>query len=409
MRNVQKITRTIVTLACVSFGPCVQAAGFRCDQATTAVEKLVCADPQLSTLDAQINEAYQAAISNPDHRAEVTTAQIRWLALRDACVAAACIRQAYLSRLRALQPALDEQTSTRFLVQSIHDGDRERVQDLLAAGVDVNAPYEDGAPIRGTTPPTPLHLAAVNDHPAIIELLIAHGAGIEAPGNMGTPLDLAAYYGKLEAVKILLSHGAEVNRGGMSPALNAAARNGHLDVAALLLAQGAIVNPRAHSGSPSALFVAANARHLDFVELLLANGADVNYGIDDGGAALVAAIESGDRRILELLISKGAMVSIANAVISPQGMTPLHVAAHAGNLAACEILISKDVDIDAVDANGATPLHWAAARGDLAVVNFLLEHHASVNARNNAGLAPVDLARKSGNPAVVASIEHSAT
>jgi len=83
-----------------------QSASFPCDRAKTAVEKTICGNPELSTLDEHLGRYYAAA------RSELKSAdsclvsdQRNWLrAQRDACSDAACLRQAYLRRLAELDP-----------------------------------------------------------------------------------------------------------------------------------------------------------------------------------------------------------------------------------------------------------------------------------------------------------------
>jgi len=62
---------------------------------------------------------------------------------------------------------------------------------------------------------TPLHHAATEGHPDVAEVLIRHGADVNArisgPGWAGfTPLHWAAYNGQKEVVQLLLSNRADV-------------------------------------------------------------------------------------------------------------------------------------------------------------------------------------------------------
>lgn len=81
---------------------------------------------------------------------------------------------------------------------------------------------------------TPLMEAASAGHIEIIELLIRHGADVNAQSSTGnTPLMYACAGGHVEAVKTLLSHGANVedhNENGHTPLMEAASA-GHVAVA----------------------------------------------------------------------------------------------------------------------------------------------------------------------------------
>jgi uncharacterized protein len=76
------------------------AASFDCTKASTDIEKMVCTDPDLSTLDERLGRLYQAATqTNPDLKA----AQQGWLrSQRNVCHDTACLNQAYQQRITEL-------------------------------------------------------------------------------------------------------------------------------------------------------------------------------------------------------------------------------------------------------------------------------------------------------------------
>lgn len=85
------------------------AASFDCSKARTTTEKLLCADPTLSRLDEQLDDAYHSAQRRAESRTALRDAQRTWLSTRrDICTNAACLRAAYLDRIQAL---LDEATA----------------------------------------------------------------------------------------------------------------------------------------------------------------------------------------------------------------------------------------------------------------------------------------------------------
>lgn len=88
-----------------------QAASFDCEQARTPVEKLICADPQLEDLDVALSEAYAAAQKElPSAEAgRLRQEQLGWLRqTRNRCADAACLTQAYKTRINALDPYADQ-------------------------------------------------------------------------------------------------------------------------------------------------------------------------------------------------------------------------------------------------------------------------------------------------------------
>jgi hypothetical protein len=83
-------------------------------------------------------------------------------------------------------------------------GDKEAAEVLLAHGARINARDDDDW--------TPLHVAAKWGNKDVAEVLLAHGADINFwVGTSGTPLHEAAFYGRKDMVEWLIAHGADVN------------------------------------------------------------------------------------------------------------------------------------------------------------------------------------------------------
>src|SRR5215831_576944 len=83
------------------------AASFDCAKASTAIEKMICADARLSALDDNLARSYSAALerSSQDERARLRREQAAWLKYRDACEPAdrSCVIARYGERLRNLR------------------------------------------------------------------------------------------------------------------------------------------------------------------------------------------------------------------------------------------------------------------------------------------------------------------
>jgi hypothetical protein len=117
--------------------------------------------------------------------------------------------------------------------------------------------------------------AAHQDHAAIVEMLLAHGARINARHSQGwTALQMAAKAGAAEVVPILLAKGAEVDT-------------------------------RDHKGQ-SPMHVAAGGGHYSVVSGLLNAGADLNLRDEAGLNALGYAVAHGHRAVADLLVARGA-------------------------------------------------------------------------------------------------------
>ena len=80
-----------------------QSAGFDCAKASSTVEKMICADAQLSDLDGLLKVAYKKALANTSTSNDIKTEQKYWLQeVRDACKDSSCLTKAYNARLAQL-------------------------------------------------------------------------------------------------------------------------------------------------------------------------------------------------------------------------------------------------------------------------------------------------------------------
>ena len=85
------------------FAPPALAASFDCTRAATAVEKLICADAQLSRSDEALAASYASALKQTADPAALRKTQREWIgAARDRCADAECLRAAYAARIAEL-------------------------------------------------------------------------------------------------------------------------------------------------------------------------------------------------------------------------------------------------------------------------------------------------------------------
>ena len=161
-----------------------------------------------------------------------------------------------VSRGLAYLASLSEEAKTTSLAslgdifEAVKTGDLQRVRAIAAADPAQANARDDYYESR-----TPLHYAAASGHIAVIKILIAFGAKVDAgtgkevededeegrkfryrdPGQ--TPLTLACWERQSEAVRTLIDNGADVNTGdhyGYTP-LHAVAVSGDVRAAELLL------------------------------------------------------------------------------------------------------------------------------------------------------------------------------
>ena len=95
----------LVALPFIFWAMAGQATSFDCAKASTAVEKMICADAELSSLDEKMATVYEKALQqNEKHAAAIQQEQKQWMKKRNACADMDwdCVKEAYLTRLDSL-------------------------------------------------------------------------------------------------------------------------------------------------------------------------------------------------------------------------------------------------------------------------------------------------------------------
>lgn len=140
------------------------------------------------------------------------------------------------------------------------------LRSLLAQGVDPNSRDPKGYPA--------LSLALRRESPQAFATLLAHpGTDVNALNAADeSPLMLAAVAGDMASSRQLLARGAQVNKPGWTP-LHYAASGPSTALVELLLARGAVLEAESPNGS-TPLMLAAQAGPEATVDLLLRRGAD---------------------------------------------------------------------------------------------------------------------------------------
>lgn len=106
--------------------------------------------------------------------------------------------------------------------------------------------------------------------------------------------------------------------------------------------------------------------------------------LNDESPLMLAALK-GLTEICQQLIELGADVN-------KPGWTPLHYAASNGHLPVMALLLDHHAYIDATSPNGTTPLMMAARYGSFAATKLLLEAGADPSLKNDLGMSAVDFA-----------------
>ncbi|XP_064896820.1 ankyrin-1 isoform X9 [Columba livia] len=242
---------------------------------------------------------------------------------------------------------------------------------------------------------TPLHCAARNGHVRIAEILLDHGAAIQAKTKNGlSPIHMAAQGDHLDCVRLLLQYSAEIDDitlDHLTP-LHVAAHCGHHRVAKLLVEKGAKPNARALNGF-TPLHIACKKNHIRVMELLLKTGASIDAVTESGLTPLHVAAFMGHLPIVKTLLQRGASPNVSNVKVE----TPLHMAARAGHTDVAKYLLQNKAKANAKAKDDQTPLHCAARIGHTGMVKLLLENNANPNLATTAGHTPLHIAAREGH------------
>uniref|UniRef100_A0A8C4HWC6 Ankyrin-3 n=1 Tax=Dicentrarchus labrax TaxID=13489 RepID=A0A8C4HWC6_DICLA len=278
-------------------------------------------------------------------------------------------------------------------LRSARAGNLEKALDYLKNGVDINICNQNGL--------NALHLASKEGHVEVVAELIKHGANVDAATKKGnTALHIASLAGQTDVVKELVTHSANVNaqsQNGFTP-LYMAAQENHMDVVQFLLDNGSSQSIATEDGF-TPLAVALQQGHDQVVSLLLENDTKGKVRLP----ALHIAARKDDTKAAALLLQNDHNADVESKVCSlyDSGFTPLHIAAHYGNINVATLLLNRGAAVDFKARNDITPLHVASKRGNSNMVRLLLERGAKIDARTKDGLTPLHCGARSGHEQVV--------
>lgn len=313
------------------------------------------------------------------------------------------------------------------VADAVMQRDAGRLQGLLKAHADVNAPEPDGS--------TALHWAAYQGDAHVAAMLLAAGAHPNAVTDTGmTPLLLACEAGKVDLVEALLHAGADANQtlGGGETPLMMAARTGSVPVLKVLLAHGVSVAAREKKRGTTALMWAASNGNSDAVRFLISKGADFSArsaSTEPGRRPYLA--QTGRERISEFAGGYGLagkvvkqdsdtpaaqelvqeQIATAKTVLAEHplpkppppsrkkwgGLTPLIFATRQGDLATVKILVEAGADVNETSEFGWTALLDATQNKYYRIGEYLLQHGAKPNIANGGGWNPLYIATDNRN------------
>ncbi|ELW66702.1 Tankyrase-2 [Tupaia chinensis] len=224
----------------------------------------------------------------------------------------------------------------------------------------------------------PLHNACSYGHYEVTELLVKHGACVNAMDLWQfTPLHEAASKNRVEVCSLLLSYGADPtllnchNKSAIdlapTPQLKerlAYEFKGHSLLQAareadvtrikkhLSLEMVNFKHPQTHETALHCAAASPYPKRKQICELLLRKGANINEKTKEFLTPLHVASEKAHNDVVEVVVKHEAKVNALDNL----GQTSLHRAAHCGHLQTCRLLLSYGCDPNIISLQGFTAL-----------------------------------------------------
>ncbi len=168
-----------------------------------------------------------------------------------------------------------------------------------------------------------------------------------------------------------------------------AIRDDRIDIVRRWLQRGMDVNSFDSRGDPILLIAVRHGSNKVIADLLAIQHVRVDLLNRLGETPLMIAALRGDLKNARRLVEIGAQVN-------RPGWTPLHYAATGGQVAMTRWLLEESAYIDAESPNGTTPLMMAARQARPSVVELLIAEGADPTVRNEAGFTVTDYLDRNG-------------
>jgi ankyrin repeat protein len=258
-----------------------------------------------------------------------------------------CSDEEWHGRFPKANGVLDAVAGTTPLLQAVSANDETAVRGLLRLGALVDWPAYEGS--------TPLYAACEQGRAGLVKLLLGARAETDATvGRLGsTPLGIASLKGHLAVVEALAAAGAALDLPSKdgSTALYTATRGLQLEVVKVLLAAGADHSKATNKGL-SPLHRACALGHTELIQALLGAGADPEQMDVAGSAPLHTCCAHGQAEAVGMLLEAQADLDARDF----SGATPLLRAVLAGRFGTAAVLLRRGASANTPAFSGASPL-----------------------------------------------------
>lgn len=289
---------------------------------------------------------------------------------------------------------LDDMMSTEYSTKE--------VEMILQAGADVEG--KDSLLMR----------AIHHCHPAMIELLIDHGANVnyqQADGN--SLLMIAASQGCPASFGLLLKAGVDIHHTNRQDQTALHLAN-HPETAEKLLSYGAKIEQVDNQGQTPIFIVGVEpdskmpwasqpelvktpARKRTVTDMYIQHGARVNHRDKQGRTPMIWAAMNGDEGAVRRLVKAGAQLWH----LDNTKRNALAYAVMFNNVSLSKFLIQEGAKVNISDENGDTPVMWAVENEEVSLIRLLLNFGANPNKQDKEGHTALMRAVGVNSPALI--------
>ena len=273
--------------------------------------------------------------------------------------------------------ARDKTTGNTVLHIAVKQQNREMVKLLLEKGSNVKAVNNLNEQAK--------HLAIQNQDLEILQMLLSRQQQhTDLDYHDGIMLHYAVATTNIEIINYVLDQNLDVNfqDEDCKTAVHIAAEMGHYQSVVVLLQKGANFSLKTKYGL-TVLHCAVLGNNIDIIKMCLSDQ-QINMTDDKGEPPLFYAIRKGSFHVVELLLDKGAAVDITS---TNDKDTVLHVAsACTDSTKIIQLLLTKNIKIDAKNKKEETPLILASRQKKVSVFSLVLDNGADITKISTEGM-----------------------
>jgi ankyrin repeat protein len=165
--------------------------------------------------------------------------------------------------------------------------------------------------------------------------------------------------------------------------------------------KGADLSIKKEGSDLTALNMAMKKGHTDVINILFGQDSGMGAQAADLEKYLILAAESGDAKVAQTLLEKGADLNARAEEGEFKGLTALHIAATKGHLDLVKALTEHAAQTDPLGPDRKTPFLMAFEKGNKEVMELLATSGANINAKGELDNPALITATRNQDPEMV--------